>query len=608
MKKAVLYTFILFSFAAQGQVPIYSEAGFWLIDEYQDTLNRRAYDYIHPLGHDYFLAINRGDFFYINESGRRLGALNFQLAYPFKGSFALVYHEHKYQYLSDEGQFFPAPNWPKEPTVFGDMIVVGEGPYLLQSAHGDTVVLSESPLFATSKSGLLAWDKGAKRVYQYIGKNKNNLGLAHTFEGVDTLAFNHQGYAFIESKGKFAVYNHRGQALFENQAKPNYYLSCFILWNRYLYIDQPGQVINHYETEISSEPLINSNHCILVGGKTNKYGAAVYLAESLEEEEVALLQGSDKWALYDGYDHEIEGDYLFDKVLPSDDDDYLLVQQNGHWSMLDVNNSILHRLPYRHLHPLGYRNGYFFGSNSSADFATKTWSFHHWEDSLISPEHFEFPNAQFDHRLSHPLVKAKTHYPEFLSLKKGDSLLVINHRGKCFAGRLWSEKPPFKIEDFFRARIAIPLGNWQALEWRRGYNRKSLKPYLEIVKGRLVASLVNPKKDSVSVYHINNYVPATLEFEVRPGEWRSISALDYGISSDYPEYFKLAGRSKISYTLNIPEGFSRLKVRLKAELRQGEFHYSESVYYNFPAAYLRAAPYFPAYGARSKFDYQMHKG
>lgn len=608
MKKALLSFCLALSLNAWAQVPVHSDAGFWLIDEYRDTLNRDPYEYIHPLGKEYYLAIDRGDFFYINESGRRLADLHFQLAYPFKDSFALVYHEHKYQYLSDKGQFYPAPDWPKEPSLFGELIVIGEGPYLLQNADGDTVLLSEDPLFTTTKSGLYAWNKNEKRVHQYIGKNKRDFRLAHTFEAVDTLAFNHQGYAFIESDGEFSVYDNKGRLLFEKQAKPSYYLSNFILWNRYLYLNRPGHLLKHYETEISSEPLINSSECILPGGEPNKFGAAVYLAQSMEEEEVALLQGSEKWALYDAYDRTIEGDYLFDKVLPSDDDDYLLVRQNRQWSLLDVNNSLLHPLAYRYIHPIGYREGYFFGSDSPSEFADKTWRFHHWEDSIISAEHFKFTQSSLDHRLSHPLVYNKINFPEMLSLIKGDSLVIINAKGKSIAGRLVKEEAPYTIEEYFRTKIAMHKKDLQALESRRGYDRKSLKPYLEIVDGKLIASLVNTNKDSVSVYHESGYLIASLEYQVRQGEWISISDLDLDIYNDYDDYFQMPGRSKISYTFNIPEGYSNIKVRLKAELKAGEYSYSNVVSYNFPAAYLRGAPFFPDYGARSKFDYEMKKG
>jgi len=608
MKKALLSFCLALSLNAWAQVPVHSDAGFWLIDDYRDTLNREAYEYIHPQGKEYYLAIDRGDFFYINESGRRLANLEFQVAYPFKGSFALVYHEHKYQYLSDKGQFYPAPDWPKEPSLFGELIVIGEGPYLLQNADGDTVLLSEDPLFTTTKSGLYAWNKNEKRVHQYIGKNKRDFRLAHTFEAVDTLAFNHQGYAFIESDGEFSVYDYKGQLLFEKQAKPSYYLSTFILWNHYLYLDRPGHLLKHYDTEISSEPLINSTECILLGGEPNKFGAAVYLAQSLEEEEVALLQGSEKWALYDAYDRTIEGDYLFDEVLTSDDDDYLLVRQNRQWSLLDIDNSQLHPLDYRYIHPIGYREGYFFGSDSPAEFADKTWRFHHWEDSVISPEHFKFIEPPLDYRISHPLIYTEVDFPEMLSLIKGDSLVIINAKGKSIAGRLAEQVAPFGMEDYFRVKMAMHTRDIQDLESRRGYDRKSLKPYLEVIDGKLVASLVNTNKDSVAIYHENGFILSSLEYEVRKGEWRRISELDYGIRNDYADYFKLSGRSKIPFTFNIPEGYSRLKVRLKVEIGEMDSRYSEAIYFNFPAAYLRGAPYFPKYGARSKFDFEMKKG
>lgn len=611
MKKALIFLFIFgFMLSLAGQIPVQGKTGYWLIDAYGDTLNREAYDYLHPNGGPYFLAIDDGSFFYINDSGRIWWKQEFQVAYPFNGQYALVRKDGAYRYLSTQGLYFDSLSWPKAASSYGDFLIYGQDSGYVASPDGSILLRTPHLLFAASKGGIFEWDKEDQIVRQYIGREKRNFRRANEFTDVDTLAFNHQGYAFIESDGFFSVYDENGQMLFEKQARSNYYLSVFIMWGSYLYLDQIGNVSYRFENEIGAEPMIDATQSFY-RNIDNRFGAAVLLAESFRDEGVVKLRGSDRWALYSERNKGVEGYFLFDEVLPSDDSNFLLVRQGIKWFMLEVNKDLLHPLPYRHVHPLGYAEQRFYGSNNNApEFWDKTWAYHHWEDSVFSKEVYRFPKPKFNSDHWAPSKSYHLVFPDLLKLWRNDSLILVNTKGEELAVDAANPEQEFSLEHYFMPEFHLHTRNLKAIRKRHDYKSRRFKPYLELKGNRLIASIVNNTRDSVALSTQDHYVEINLQYRYsyKPEKWRNITRFNPESFGDYPVNYWVPAKHKLSKDLPLPPGDAYVSLRLKLiSSHTAEAIYSEPIKYRIPSSLILGHPYFPEYGARNLSHFQWER-
>lgn len=609
MKKAFPYLILstLWCLLASAQSPVQSEAGYWLIDEFGDTLNRAPYDYIHPKGKEHFLVVDGGDFFYINDSGRKWWNQTFQVAYPFKGPYALVRKEGAYRYLSREGLYFDSLAWPKAPIVYKDFLLYGEDSTFVVSPDGSRLLKSTHPLFAASECGIFEWDKAQGVVRQYIGRDKRSFRLANTFEEVDTLAFNHQGYAFIESDSLFSVYDDRGQMLFENQARSNYYLSVQIMWGAYLFVDRLANLSYQFENEIGAEPMIDASQSVY-RDIDNRFGGAVLLAESFRNEGVAQIRGSEKWGLYRQRNTGIEGPFLFDEVLPSDDNDQLLVRQGLDWYLFDVNKEVRYPLDYRYIHPFGYAEGRFYGSNDpQADFWSKRWAYHHWEDSFQSAEVYRFTDPKLARHTWSPLIRRQMEFPDLLKLWRNDSLFLVNSKGEALAYDAARADLAYTLENYLMPEFHLHARDVKALEKKNDYKRRQFKPYLELKEGKLFASLVNNTKDTVRIqtldWHLTGFIEYRYSYE--PEKWRPITRLQPEFISDYSESYALPPKHILQREVPFPPGDAYVALRLRVEVSTyGEALYSEPLMVSIPSSAILGHPYLGEFGARNFFEFQ----
>lgn len=592
---------------AQAQVPVRGMEGYHLLDEDGDTLSDRPYEYIHPRSGDFWLAYDQGEFFYLNSLNYKPSfKRRFPIAYPFKDHFALIKTDNHYRYLSDLGLILGEIDWPKAPEAFDEVLLISNKQNHLINRKGDTLLSTKNPLFVGEKIGILEWNKELAQAKQYHSRN-GQISFLQSFEEVDSLAFNHQGHIIIQKNGLYNLYNNKGQLLVENQKARGYYRGPQMVWNHYFFADSLGQLKKHYENELSSYPLVDASSC-LFRGQTNSFGPAVYLSEAFANEGVAQLRGTDKWLCYDGDDRNLDGRYLFDEVLPSDDRHYLIVRIQMDWFRYDKREDSLMLLPWRFVHPFGLADGRIFGSNSNGHFKAKKWAYHHIEKGKISEEQYRFPPEIYPNLwISSPLMGRNPELAEEHLMLKEEQILWLNKEGQEFATEAAPEFYPLKLPDIFCPNLELKADSRFKLKRRGSFARNRLQVKFEAQDQKLQIELVNTQKDSVSLIGYGDQVEAWLQYELRPGKWRTISRFDAEDFQDPSYLLSLAPMEGLRLERARASGNYQVNARIKILVNEDRYIYSESQKIKVPAVMLDGLPFFAEYGAISYYQFNFDR-
>lgn len=588
MKKVTFLLSFLFLtplLATAQDAPVLLNDGYYLIDEEGDTLTKYAYDYIHPRSGSTWLVIHNSEFNYINPYNyRKISKRSFHSAYPFNGKFGLVGLTPHYHYISEKGVLFDTLDYALEPKVYGNFLIYGDSVYRVVDVDGTLIHRSTKPLFIAAKVGIFEWDKAEKRVIQY-STSARSMRQVRSFENVDTLAFNHQGYAFIEQEGKFCVPSASGQLLFENQTiESSYYLGLKVMWGKYLFLNRVAEGAQRFENEISAVPLYNSAHCMF-NNYPNSGGVSVELSDYFESIDMARLPGGEKWVRYNGHSRQVEGRYLFNEVLPSNHNHLRLVRLGMEWFLYNARNEELQKLPWRFIHPFGLQEGRFFGSNSSLDFWEKSWSYQNLDSLNGGPEVYHFIKPKLALRRWHPHIAMASQIPDINRIAfKGDTFWM-NTEGELIAQELAPNPRPHQPLDYIKPELFLNNNNVIAMESRRGYARRKLGAYLKPVEDGILIELANTTKDSALVKLDNGSLGVQLEYRVNDSLWRAISHSPYQFN-EFEHYSKLAPNHKYSKLYRPAPGNFLVWVRLRVTISRDEFLLSEPIRMRIPAGQI----------------------
>jgi hypothetical protein len=588
MKKVtfLLFLFLLAASKFEAQVPVLLEEGYHLIDYEGDTATKYPYDYIHPRSGSTYLVIQNGEFNYINPyTYKRISERGFHTAYPFIGKYGLVGRTPHYHYISEKGLLFDTLDFALQPQVYGEFLVYGDSLRKVVDTDGKVYHRSLNPLFVAAKVGIFEWDKKERRVIQYYASYGSFRELKR-FEEVDTLAFNHQGYAFIEQGGKFCVPSNHGDPYFKDQeVLSSYYLGLQIMWGKYLFLNRIEDHGEHFENEISSFPIVNASHC-LFNNYPNRHGPSVELAEPYRSISMARIPASEKWVQYDALARRVEGRYLFDEVLPSDHKHLRLVRLGMTWFLYSERTEELQELPWRNIHPFGLQEERFFATNSTAEFWKRAWAYQNLDSLNGGPEQYYFIPPPTSKRLWRPNRETILSLNNIHKVYDAKDTIWLNQYGHRVAVEFGPELRPHGPLDYIFPKLEMSRKDIKAMNSRRGYKRSRLKAYLkEMEDGSYLMEIANTTTDTVFFKYENAKVSIQLEYKMNDSLWRPISYSPPSFNN-YADHIGLAPRHKFSREYRPAPGNFLVWVRLRVIRENGEDLLSEPVRMKIPGGQL----------------------
>lgn len=608
-----------------GQIVVPTTNGYNIIDISDgERINKYSYPFIDNPSEGLCLFYSDGYFGYHEKDGNVRISNRFDIAYPFKKAFALVGKSKRYFYINEKGEKFGDLDWPKAPVTYKDFLILEDSISKVIHKNGATVLETPHQLITTPYSGIMEWNQDSGKVNQYISLGYGQISKLNHFQNVTDVATTWQGYACVVFDSTFSIYNDRGEEVFSNQPKQSLYLPVKIVWNKYLYL--PTQLSGtHFENAIHQELLYYSDDMYRTNGR-NVYGPSVLLGQGFEEEDVALLRGTEKWVIFDRSKQTVEGSYLFDAVLPSDENNLLLVRQNMEWKIYSRRMDTLISTGYRYVHDRGLLNGMFLGSNDNAPYKQKKWSlnFAKYEDREIqlkigAEQIYQFPMAYyFGNKLYNPQVFNDTESADYLFLLKDDKTVVINGGGKEIYRLNVTTKSHLSLENLFMPKFYLQRSNVKKLENKKGLNRNGIGLYLEVENQNLEITLSNTSKEGFYMdeydYFLNNgtietgLIEVYLEYESEKGKWQKFSQFPGDAKTDFKNSVLLAPNQKISERITLPKGAIGPEYNIRAVLvkKYDEIMYSNTIRMSLAPALLYGNPYFEKYGALTKYQLFTH--
>lgn len=586
MKKVtfLLSLFFLFAHPSFAQAPVLLDDGYYLIDSDGDTMNKYAYDYIHPRSGSNWLVIQNGSFNYIESSYyKNLSPNGFDIAYPFKGKFGLVGDSPRYHYISEKGVLLDTLDYAIQPKVYQNFLIYGDSVHRVADVDGAIIHRTLNPLFAASKVGIFEWDRDKKEVIQFYASYSSFRELRR-FQNVDTLAFNHQGYAFIEQDGKFCVPGPTGELLFENQAASPYYLGVAIAWGKYLFLNRIEDVEQEFNNEISSFPMFNTSSCIF-RNYPNRGNLGVELGEPFKSLDVARLPGGNKWVFYNASSRQVEGRYLFDEILPSNHKFLLLVRLEMDWYLYNRRNHDLQLLPWRFIHPHGLQSNRFFGNNSGGEFWGRTWAYQNLDSLNGGPEEYRFINSINNKMIRHPRRVFNSTLEDVHRITLGTDTIWLNQNGEIVAIEAKPSIPSLKPIDYISPQLSLSNKNIVRMENRRGYDRRKIQAHIKENAEGFLLELANTTKDTTHIMQNNGAIDIQLEYKVNDSTWRPISHSPQRFS-DYSESISLAPMHKFSKPYRPAPGNFLVWVRLRVFSSDHSEIVSEPIRMKIPGAMI----------------------
>jgi hypothetical protein len=549
-----------FSFA---QTPVRNEQGYLLIDYDGEILTETSYDFIGEASSHLHVAVKDGRWGYLNSNGRPAIPFEYDVAYPFNGSFALVGKDERYFHINQQQQVLDTIDWPKAPLVYNKrLLLANEGKSIVYYEDGQVLLESKERLLLAAKSGIIRWDKEKALVEQYISpRGKDRLHLYKTHQEVDSVAITHEGYlCILKTKNNaqyFDVFDERNpQAIASIPAKGNHASYIKEVWKNFIYWPE-GQVF-HREIPMGTEshfPMQSMN----LKGRSRKTGKVFQLCDKYYRDQVALLPGTEKWVPFDG--NSIRGNLIFDDVVPGDED-YTPVKIGKTWQLYNKRKEKLDTQQFQYIHPIGMNDGRLFASTQNPGTFDEKWAFVNLKEGLVSEEVFAIP---LERRSAFLLYENSTLYQwkkELNRLIKDGRYVYINNLGKV----VWTEPStrPLKPKDFFETELQLKPG-FEELPNKHPYKKKDFVVFIQASNTGIEVHLVNATKDTLPVEIQDGYFQAQIEYKNKEGEWIKIVELEPATCGN--SYYSLLFPSKsISRSqVHFPKGTVDMLIRVKID-------------------------------------------
>lgn len=563
LQKVSLLLFFVLSFQ-----PLFSQyagvgrdvKGYYILNSKGSKLSE-AYELIQP-GEDLHLVYKGGKFGYLNSTGKEIIPCEYDIAYEFNGKFALVGKSNKYYYINIRNQRLDSLTRPIAPYVYNTNYLVHERK--VYGEDGTALLNSNNKLIFAAKAGIIEWNPEDSSAVHYVSVNgekslKKTRQLSVVSEPISTI----QGYIVfpLREKGKvqFAVYGESGECYVQTDAKDCEPQLITLVWDQYVYVPKANEFPVATFTMMGQQTLFPMRDLWMKGAGV-KSPFNYYLSNLHASSKIVQLYPDRKWAVFN--DGKLSGSYLFDELLPGDEDK-LPARIGEKWYIYDWVRDSLTFLPYNHVHPVGMNKGRLFVS-SALDFSLNE---QHWamvsRGKMVTKEIYAIPLLPYQEIIFDHLERYK--WGEKLTEVMLDNKRILLD----YAGReIWqdSEGQVLKPADLCKVAFRFKYGKFAAIGRNQNFPKNQCSVNLSSGGSGLVVKLVNTTDKPFFVLRQDDYISATLERKDAEGRWVAIGYLtpsDCGNS-----YFsgEIPSGTMTSSSIVLPEGTSPVVVRVVVKL------------------------------------------
>jgi hypothetical protein len=241
------------------------------------------------------VAVKNGKFGYIGPNGKQVIPLQYDIAYPFNGDFALVGHAGKYYHINRSNQILDSMDWPQAPVVYQThFLVVKEHTVLLED--GTACLQSPHQLSLFSQSGVIAYDIITDSVFQYSSTHDSRqLTLTGRYAVVGAPIATNQGYLclpqLVEGRKMYVVYDQWGNQLVRCAMEGIDPKLIEVVWNAFVFILGGNFFLRFTALGVETHYQMNE---LYLKGQTATNPFAFQLCNDYATDQMMLLKHTDK--------------------------------------------------------------------------------------------------------------------------------------------------------------------------------------------------------------------------------------------------------------------------------------------------------------------------
>lgn len=582
MKKSIL-TLLVFNIflVANTQIPVVTDEGYILMDEDGDTYNKEPYEFIGVEKSDMHLVYSNGRFGYMSDIGKMVINPQYDIAYPFKGDFALVGIDKRYYHITKTNLVLDTLVQPLAPKVINEyfLLINNEDMSSITLNNGEVIYNTKDSLFLTQKSGLVHWNAKQKKVKLLRPSyHKRALMPISELSGIDSLTVSQEGHLItFHKKDKvpvFTILDNAGTDLIvREQSTEIDYKSIKVFGNMVYIPNESDQPVSQYSDYGYGSKYYWDTDKMFYAHLNQKVPYSLNLSYNYVNELVAKIKGAEKYVPFSGY--KIEGNRLFDKT-GTKGRSYLPVKIEDVWFLWSRRRDTLIEVYFRYFHPIGIQESTYFGSNDG-----KKWALVNFETGVITEEKYSLPKNNPLLRSNWVSLHEDNPNPylwekKMVRVKEGDIYQILNLNGKKL---LTENNEGYKrIENFIKDTFnfqgeQLPITN--DLKHRIARNKISLSLVQE--DQDITLYLANRTKQHQELAH-GGYYEIILQAKDRNWAWKQISKFEPPFGVDYNSETTLLKGHYVEKSL--PKFKGNFKTQLRAVLVSSHHSFKDDIVSN----------------------------
>jgi hypothetical protein len=539
MKKNIILILIIcnFSWTVWTQIPVVTNEGYILMDEDGDTYNKQPYEFIGNEKSDMYIVFSKGRFGYLSDTGKMIINPQYDIAYPFKGDYALVGKDEKYYHINKANSVLDTLDQPYAPKVIENYFLLIDNEDISHVAfrNGEIIYQTKDSLFLTKRSGLIQWNKKQKKVLllrpSYYRKAVMPI---RELKGIDSLIITREGHliTFHKKNGNnvFTVLDNAGRDLIVKKATTEIDYKSIKIFGIMIYVPSKSDyLLDEYSDYGYGSKYYWDTDKMYYTQINQRVPHSLYLGYNYTNELVARIKGSEKYVPFSG--SKIEGNKLFDEIGIKGSD-YLPVKMHDNWFLWSRRKDTIVPVNFRYIHKIGIQKSTYFGSNDE-----KKWALVNFETGVTTEEKYVLPknNPLFRSNWVSPYENNPNPYvweKNMVRVKEDEAYHIFNLNGKKL---LTENREGYKrIENFIRDTFNF-----------RGKQLPITKDLKKQFDRNKISVKLFQDKDGITLYFTNRtnqhqelgysrYYEIILEAKNKEGVWKSISKFDppFGIDNN----------------------------------------------------------------------------
>lgn len=548
--------------------------GYYLIDVLGKKLSD-AYEFIQFDQNERFLVYRNGKFGYLNSSGKEVIPLQYEVAYPFNGMFALVGNSGKYYYITQNNRRIDSLNHPGAPQVYNNkMLVVNDNGHKVYSEGGTLLLNAANKLIIAPQTGIVEWNDEENIAIQYVAAlDGKSLRQMQAISSLKEPLVTHQGYAvFLQSEQvpeQYGVYDESGKCLIRTSTGGVDPEMITLVWDQFIYVPEIGEVPQIVHTLLGTEAHFAMNG-LWYNGKQLKNNYSFYLCNLYLAEKMIRLFPSNKWCAFNH--QQIVGNYLFDEVLPGDGW-RTPVRIDEKWFLYDLYRDSLTPLPFARIHPLGMNFGRLFvSSEKSGSFNEQNWALAHYSGELLTLEEYGIPllpTTENPYDLDHGI---RYHWEnQLIEVEKGSNRILLDYRGR----EVWVDSSGQQIElaELFNPNIRFKYGDFYTTSTRGQIPKNRFSVTIYPKESGIAVLLANTTRTAVMVGIKEGYIKMRLEIRMDDGTWVAIGNMPSSDCGSLNPIGEIPAGKRTSTTIQLPKGDKPTVVRVIVENPNGDISF-----------------------------------